>query len=439
MKVKNQHLVLIISLLCCHISFVLPVEGQGILTVDDAVRIALKNNFEIQLAKNDASVSKANNTAGNAGMLPSVGLVGSGNYSLNNTTQKLNVGTENNYPQLSNVGLSAGLQLNWTVFDGGRMFVTKSKLNEIEKLGEIQYREKVMQSLSSVYSAYYDVVRQKQQLNSLIEASNLTKNRVSIAQTGFNSGSLLKTDLLQAKIDLNVITENTINQQFVIQSAKKNLNVLLGRNGDEAFEISDSISLNYRPEKSELTKKVMSSNPGIQTYQKLNDISSLILKETQGLYLPTVGLKGGYYVAQTTNSDGSVLSNSSAGPQIGASISIPLYAGGETKRKETVAKLQKQSTELELQNIKLQVATQLQNVLTDFENQEQLLQIEKENNALALENLQISMERLKLGQSTSIEVHLAQENFVQSSTRMINFRYRLKMAEIMLKQLVSEL
>jgi len=115
------------------------------------------------------------------------------------------------------------------------------------------------------------------------------------------------------------------------------------------------------------------------------------------------------------------------------------YNAGETKRKETSAKIQTQSAAYDFQNIQLQVNIQLQNTLIDFENQQKLLKIESENNELAKENIQISLERLKPGQTTSLEVHQAQEDYVQSSTRLINFRYNLKMAETKLKQLVSNL
>ena len=155
--------------------------------------------------------------------------------------------------------------------------------------------------------------------------------------------------------------------------------------------------------------------------------------------LPNLSVRGGYYLSQTNNSAGTILQNNAVGPQVSGSLVIPIYNAGETKRKETVAKIQKETAEIDLQSIKLQVNTALLNTLTEFENQQKLLSIEAENNELAKENLQISMERLKHGQTTSTEVHLAQENYVQSNTRLINFRYNLKMAETRLKQLVSEL
>lgn len=415
------------------------VHAQKAITVDDAISIALKNNFDILVSRNDADVAKVNNTAGNAGMLPTVAITGTGNYGLNNTTQKLSSGTENNYNSVSTTALSAGAQLNWNLFDGGKMFVTKNKLNEIQALGEIQYKDKVMRTLFEVIAAYYDVVKQKQQLSSINESLNYNRDRVTIAQAGFSAGSMLKSDLLQARMDLNLTTESRINQQFAIEAGLKYLNQLLGKSAEEQLSITDSIPLNYTPDKADLFQKLNSSNTSILSFQKQIDIAQLALKESRTAYLPTFSLKAGYYASQTVNSAGSTLRNSSLGPQIGGTLVVPIYSAGENKRKENVARIQAKTAEYDLQNIKLQVNTQLQNTLTEFENQQELLKIETENNELAKENLQISIDRLKHGQTTSLEVRRAQDDYVQSSTRLINSRYALKLAETKLKQMVSGL
>ena len=413
--------------------------AQKKLTINDAINIALKNNFDILVAGNDVSIAKTNNSLGNAGMLPTLALIGSGSYELSNTKQKLSSGSENNYSSLSSTSLSAGAQLSWNLFDGGKMFVTKSKLNEIQALGEIQFKEKVLQTLYDVIASYYDVVRQKQQLNSIQEVLNLNRERVTIAQAGFNAGSLLKTDLLQSKIDLNITTESIINQQFTIDESLKLLNQLLGGKTDGTNEITDSIPFNYSPNRDSLFQKINNSNANILSFQKQIDIAQLALKENRSFYFPTLNLKAGYYASQSVNSAGSVLKNSSIGPQVGGTLVVPIYNADETRRKTVTSKILAQSAEYDLQNIKMQVNTTLENTLTEFENQQKLLTIEAENNELAKENIQISMARLKQGQTTSLEVHQAQEFYVQSCTRLINFRYNLKMAETKLKQLVSEL
>ena len=431
--------ILKISVLFILFSFFSTVNAQKKLTIDDAIKTALKNNFDILIAGNDANIAKVNNTAGNAGMLPTIAVTGSGTYGVSNTTQKLSDGTKPDYPSLSTTSLSAGAQLNWNLFDGGKMFVTRTKLKEIQALGEIQFREKVLQTYFSVIAAYYDVVRQKQQLTSINEALNYNRDRVLISQTGFNAGSMLKSDLLQAKIDLNVNTESAITQQFAIDEALKMLNQLLGKNADEVLEISDTIALGYSPNKAELLQKINNSNTSILSFQKQIEIAQLALKESRTAYLPTFNLRVGYYATQTVNSAGSTLNSSTVGPQVGGTLTIPIFSAGENKRKENVARIEAQTAEYDLQNTKLQVNTLLLNTLTEFENQQELLKIETENNQLAKENIQISIERLKHGQATSLEVHLAQEDYVQSNTRLINFRYSLKLAETKLKQLVSGL
>jgi len=436
MNSSLKYIVFIVMLLVLSIS---SSSAQKQLTIHNAVSIALKNNFDILVAGNEADIAKTNNTLGNAGMLPTVALTGSGSYELSNTTQKLSSGSENNYPSLSGSAVSVGAQLNWNLFDGGKMFVTKNKLNEIQALGEIQFKEKVLQTLFNVIAAYYDVVRQKQQLNSITEALNFNSERVIIAQAGLNAGSLVKTDLLQAKIDLNITTQNSINQQFTIDEALKTLNLLLGGKTTEVFTTSDSIPLNYSPDKALLLQKINNSNTSILSLSKQLEIAQLALKENKSAYLPTFNFKAGYYVSQSTNSAGSVLQNSSVGPQLSGTLVVPIYNAGETKRKVTTARIQAESAEYDLQNVKLQISTEFQNTLTEFENQQKLLNIEAENNELAKENIQISIDRLKQGQTTSLEVHQAQEYFVQSCTRLINFRYNLKMAETKLKQMVSEL
>ena len=197
-------------------------QNAKLLTVEEAVGIAMKNNFDLMVAQNNADLARVNNTAGNAGMLPAVGLNGTDNYSLSNVSQKYVNGTTIEKTNGYTNSFNAAVALNWTLFDGTKMFVTKNKLGQIEKLGEIQFRDMVQQSMYNVIVAYYNVVSQKQQLESINEVMAYNVERVKILQKSFDAGLGRKTDLLQAKIDLNVNRELEINQQTVIKTSKHN-------------------------------------------------------------------------------------------------------------------------------------------------------------------------------------------------------------------------
>lgn len=414
-------------------------NAQDILSLDDAINIALKNNYDILVARNSADIDKLNNTWGNAGMLPNVSLNGAENLALNNQFQKLSAGTETHYPNVSANTASANAALSWTLFDGGKMFVTKNKLSEIEALGELQYKEKVMQTVYSVIAAYYDIVRQNQQLKSIDEAINYNQERVKISQTSFNAGLAVKTDLLQATIDLNVYKENAISQKTTIEAAKRYLSQLLVFKLDAAYKVADTIPLSYNPDKANLLNKLYETNTSVKVYEKQVLIAGLSAKEYDRGRLPKLSFNAGYYWSLTDNSKGSILTNRTYGPQLGGSLTIPIFQGGTNDRLRAQSRILMQSAGYDLENVKLQVNTDLQNALTDFDNQQQLLQIEKENFDLAKENLEICMQRLRQGQTTSLEVHQAQESYVASSTRLINFQYNLKMAETRIRQLIAEL
>ncbi|HPO63565.1 MAG TPA: TolC family protein, partial [Candidatus Kapabacteria bacterium] len=146
-----------------------------ILTLEDAVNIGLKNNYAIQLSKNELQISKENNTYGNSDMLPSINLNAGTDLSFKNNYFEYSNDSTSNSSTASVKNYNLGLALNWTLFDGFKMFTTKQKLEEIEKAGEINYKIQLQQSIADIIDAYYDIVKQKQLLNNFREIKELSK------------------------------------------------------------------------------------------------------------------------------------------------------------------------------------------------------------------------------------------------------------------------
>ena len=176
---------------------------------------------------------------------------------VNNVDQKLSSGETNSYSNSKSNSFNAGVELNWTLFDGGKMFITKNKLNEIQTLGEIEFKDQVLQTVFNVIVAYYEVVREKQQLVSINEAISKNEAIVNILKTSFGAGLTPKTNLLQAQIDLNVYRESAINQETAIVASKRILNQLLSRDANTQFEVIDTIPFDNLPDKEELTRKAI--------------------------------------------------------------------------------------------------------------------------------------------------------------------------------------
>jgi outer membrane protein len=411
--------------------------GQELLTPGQADSIAMKNNYDVLISRTSSEISTTDNTAGNAGMLPDIGLNITDNYARNNTSMELSSGSTINSSDAHSNSLSGKVELSWTLFDGGKMFTSKRKLDEIESLGGIRFRDQVSQTLYDVTLAYFDVVRQKQQLSSINEAISFNRERVTILQASFNAGLVPKTDLLQSQVDLNIYLENALIQETVISASKRKLNQLLARDPETPFEVLDSIELAYVPDRNDLLGKLFSNNTRVLDFQKQLEVSKLSVKELVAQRYPWITFNAGYNALLSKNSASNVLKNQTFGPQVGGTLSVPLYYGGNINRQIKIARLEETTAGYNLANVRLEVNTQLLNALTAYERAVQLLNLEKENLVLAKENLEISLQRLKLGQTTALEVRQAEESYVQSMTRKILFEYSAKEAETKLKQLVA--
>jgi len=415
------------------------IVAQNILSVEDAVGIALKNNYDVSIARNNADIAKINNTLGNAGMLPVLSVNGTDNYSVNNVYLNMSTGTEITSSAGTTNAFSAGAVLNWTLFDGTKMFITKNKLREVERLGEIQFKDLVMQTVYNVTVAFYQVVLQKQQLLAIRDVMAYSLERVKLLQKAYETGMGNKNDLLQAKIDLNVNREAEINQMNSIRNVKRSLNQILSRDPDTDFDVADTIPLNYEPNAADLMSKLYTNNTRVLTSQKQVDIAKLSLGEFKTYRLPKLNFVAAYNYQLNNNSASNVLTNRSYGPLVGGSLSIPIYQAGNALRQIKTAKIQLESSQYNLDNIKLNVNTQLKSALTEFDDQKSLLAIERDNLSLAKENLKISLERLRLGQTTSLEVRQAQESYANSLARLCSFEFNMKVSETHLKLLVAGL
>jgi multidrug efflux pump len=409
-------------------------QAQDLLTVEQAVEIALKNNYDIQIAKNTAEIAHRNNTPGNAGMLPTVGATLGDNFTLNNLNQKFTNGTEINKNNVTGNNLNAGVALNWTVFDGLQMFAAKGRLKRLEQIGELQFKDEMQTVMANVITAYYDVVRAQQQLRAIDSAISISNERVKLAETKFQVGTASKVDLLQAKVDLNEQRSSYLAQQKTILQRKADLNNLLARNIETQFEVTDSIPYNEPTLSTDMDK-----NFQLQVAAKNVEVAKFQKKEAFAGYLPRLTGTVGYSYTRANSTAGFSLFNQSYGLNAGFGLSIPLFNGLNTIRLNKVATLQLQSSQFNLERVRFQTKLAHYRAVQDFANAKEVLKLEEDNIKLADENQKIALERFRLAQSTAIELREAQVSYVNALTRLVNARYSAKAAETELLRLQGEL
>jgi len=409
------------------------------LTATEAVQIALENNYDIRLTRSDADIANLNNTKGNAGMLPIVNLVANETFTLSTFQQQLSNGNEFNALGAPFNNINAAVQLNWTLFDGKRMQMTKRRLEETAALGQLNLRNTVQQTAASVLQQYYDITRGRLTERALTELITLNEERLRIAEARLAAGFAAQTDALQAKIDLNQRRSDLLIQQTATAASKRALNNLLARDPSTEFETDDNLVNDYRPERADMLQKMQNNNAALLALQKNADVAALAVEEAARLNRLRINGVGQFTAIRADNGAGFLINNTQAGIVVGAGLVKPLYSGGNLRRQVDIARINAQQALLRREQQQLLLETELDNQLDVFQNQQQILVLEEENTVNARESLKVSTERFRLGQTNALEVQIAQNVLEQVLTRRNLSRFNLKTAEVRLKLLAGDL
>ncbi len=430
---KYIHKQFALLLLVCFISIV--GKAQSILTVEQAVDLALKNNFDIQLAKNEMQQTANNNSLGNAGMLPTLTLNASGSTANNATKQEFSNGLVVDKSGVKSQNINTGAYLSWTVFDGLKMFATHQRLKEMEAMGTINMKLKIENVLVEVMNSYYAIVKQKQVISGLKASILVSEERLKIAQKKLEIGVAAKPEVLQAKLDLSMQQTTLIKQLRLLNESKQNLNQLMVVSLEQDFDVSDEIPLLNQYKYDELKTNITNKNNDLLLSQKSTSIAKYSIQETRAAYLPKVNLNANYIFSRNENQAGFSLLNQNLGLNLGVTASWSIFNGFVTANNVKNAKLNLAYTTLQYESVKTQ--TQL-NLLKAFKKHEEdlvILELEQANIALAKENLDIVLERFKLGQSTSIELKIAQQSYEDAINNLADARYNGKLSETTLLKL----
>ena len=414
-------------------------NAQEFLSLDDAVRIALKNNFDIQIAKIDSAESSLNNTIGNAGMLPKLSIIASDNNAINDINQKYSTGIETQKNAVKSSNINASAVLAWTLFDGFKMFITKEKLSALQEQDIIAIKDKIQDTLKEVITAYFDITVQQQLIIVQKESNKISEERVKIAKLKFENGSGAKTDFLQASVDLNEGRSYLLQLSVQLEQKRNILSQLLARPAEQAFTVMDSIPLSNSIDFKDIQTGITTNNLAIQSSEKSLKISQLSFKEIRSQRLPQLNLLLGYNFAYTKNAAGFMLLNQGLGPNYGLNFSLPVFNGFNLNHQIKIASLDVSKNLYMFEKIKQQINTNLINVYKNYIYYFDALKIEEENILLAKENAKISLERLKLSQATSLEMITAQNSLVNAYHRLLTTRFHAKLAEIELLRLNGKL
>lgn len=423
----------------CFLLISFSVSAQQTLTFDDAVRQMLTSNFDIQIISNENRIASELNNIGNAGFLPSVDVNANYNRSVTNSNQEYFDGTDRDAVNAVNSGVTASAVLNWTLFDGFRMFAQKDILNSNERISEYNLRAAAEEGIIMLAQVYYRIAVQEELVNFMRQSLDISRERHTLASRRLEIGSGSRQEVIQALIDMNSDSATVLTQITSIENLKTELNLILNRNIIDAVEVEDQIPLDTSLVLAGILSSSVDENINLLRAREHVRVSQFQINNARSNFYPRAGVYAGYDFGRSTNEAGLLRSNQTYGPTMGVFLQWNLFNG---LRDYTT--LQVQKIELETSRISEEKATsentaRIIQAYRNYELAQNVLALERINLENAGDNLDIALRKFELAAISSVEFRDIQLQQLQAQNRLLDAMYNIRIYELELKQLAGDL
>ncbi|MBA3649691.1 MAG: TolC family protein [Chitinophagales bacterium] len=429
---------LFVYLLVCFIWSGVNAQTIPYLSVDDAIVIGLRQNFQLIIDSNNVEASSIRNSPGNAGFLPQLNVNSNILYSDQTIKQQYSNGTELNHNNATTNTRNISAAVSWTLFDGGRMFATAKLLRLQEDQSRLISKDDIQNLMATIINAYYNVVQQKQLLVQIDSSLKYYDVQLITSQNLKLHGKGTQQQIFQSQIDRNTEEAQYYAQLNSLLDAKTNLNHLLQRSPDLDFEVGDSIPVTSGT--ADTTRQFLTEhNPFLLEASRNVNIQTAILQQNKSLYFPQLSVIGGYGFNNSSSSASFFLLNQNLGWNAGVTLGWNLFDGFRTRNLVEVSKINIENARINYEQAVSNTEASVSIAYHKYKTALQQMMVLKQNLQLAEENLRIALEEFKLYAITQIELQQAHRSYDDVSAAYITSLYAVKSAETNLQMLNGSL
>ncbi|MEL7120437.1 MAG: TolC family protein [Bacteroidota bacterium] len=398
-----------------------PLISQTNLTLEEAFQIALESNQDINIAKQKSVAESKKVFKANAGLTPVVSFFGSGEYSLNSVQLAVNTfgpeggGTQEIGPEFGGSMVhNAGIQIDYSLFDGGRGKKRYQQLQNRSNLSALQQQATVDNTLSKVSQLYLNIASLEQSHKLLEQNIELSQERLERAQLANKYAKGNEVSILSAKTDLNTDIISLKNLERTIKNSKVDLLRLLNIDNDFSFSTDTILSLKSLPPYETLRAAALQKNPEILLAKQGVIIEKQQLEIVKSDDLPQINVFGRNSILRQDYEVNQIQYLQSIGPSAGFSISRTIYNGNKRRKDKEIQQLQINISEQEEVLVTQNVLKDLEKSWNTYQNIKEQVAFEQENLPFYQENLRYLQIDYKVGKATDTDIRTAQLNLLSA-------------------------
>ncbi|HRD31800.1 MAG TPA: TolC family protein [Fimbriimonadaceae bacterium] len=416
---------------------------DGVLTMDEAVTVALTEGFTVQRAQQATARAEAQSRAAEAALGVSASF--SGSYAWFDGTAGLTTGggsfggTTGGTRQDGGTGDTGGGSrvntFNQLVVSASKVFDISGRIRagiratdwfvEASKVGEAVAANGVR---GDVRSAYLQALRAQELVVIQLAVRTSIAERLDKTKVMFDAGSVPQFDVLRLENTLVQADRNLVDAQLAADLAKRSLMNLMGMDDETSFDLQAPAAMtDALAEDSALVQRALKERPEldatsaqIQAYLALED-------QAKTLYAPTLALS-----AQQTYIVGTGGSSDSKSTLALINLSIPLYDSGSSRANRDAARANTVDAEISKGQLSLGIVLQVRAALSNLNSARASLVLAENSLTLAREALRLANLRYDEGAGLLVDVLVAinDERAAAAGVADARFAQRLALAEL---------
>lgn len=325
---------------------------------------------------------------------------------------------------------SYGIDANWTVYNGSKRVNTLKQQQLNSRIAELTVDESENSIEENITQLYVQILYSAEAVKVNESTLEVSRKEFERGQELFNAGSIASSDLAQLKAQVSNDNYQLVTSQTTLQNYKLQLKQLLELDGDFEMDLflpplDDSSVLIPLPTKDDVYQTALNLRPEIES-SKLNiEASDMNIKISRAGYIPSLSLSAGI---GTTNANGNNFSFSEQVKQnwnnsIGLTLSIPIFDKRQTKSAVNKAKLQRQTSELDLMDNQKTLYKTIESLWLSANSAQQQYVAATQKLKSTQASYALVSEQFNLGMKNTVELLTEKNNLLSAQQETLQAKY----------------
>lgn len=407
--------------------------AQGQWTLQDCLDYALEHNIQIQKAQVAEQQGDVSLNQYRGQLLPSLSFSTSQSMGIRPFQETMAIVTDghvsNSSKKVTEQG-SYGLNASWTVWNGNvnRMNIQNQKLkNQQATLTTEQNELTIQERITNLYISILYSTEAQHVSEKLAETTKMQWDRgVQL----LNNGKMAKADVTALQAQHEAALYDIINSQTQVANFKRQLKALLELDINTPFDVVSTEPTHEQvmmpiPSASSVFEQAVVSRPEIRNAELSIEGAALQEKIARAGYQPSISLAGNindsHYTGSNKNTSQQMKSNLNA--SIGVNVQVPIFDQRRTKSAVSQAKLQRTTSELDLQDQKLALSSTIEDYWLNAVNNQQKYLSSRATLSSQQESYEQLNEQFKEGLKNIVELMQGRDNLLRAEQNMLQSKY----------------